>query len=73
MERAHLRNQLFRLIMLLKLAMWIVVALVLVIGISDLVRGRDAGPPMALVYAIPALIGAQLVAIFAWRRTGGRK
>ena len=73
MEQSSLRNRLFRLIMLLKLAMWVVIAVVLVIGISDLVRGRDAGPPMALVWAIPALIGAQFIAILAWRRTGGRK
>lgn len=73
MARSDPRNRLFRLIMLLKLAMWVVVALVLAIGISDLVRGREAGPPMALIYAIPALICAQLVALLVWRRRGGRK
>jgi len=46
---------------------------VLVIGISDLVRGREAVPPMALIWAIPALIAAQLAAMLAWRRAGGRK
>jgi hypothetical protein len=70
MERANLRTRLFRLVIALKLAMWTVIALVLAIGISDLVRGREAGPPLALLWAIPALIAAQLVAILAWRRMG---
>jgi len=73
MEQASPRNRLFRLVLLLKLAMWLVVAAVLVIGISDLVQGRDMEPPMALIYAIPVLILAQLVAILVWRRRGSGK
>jgi hypothetical protein len=73
MAGTDLRRRLFRLIVTLKLAMWGTVAAVLVIGISDIVRGSEAGPPMALIYAIPALILAQLIAILAWRRTGGPK
>ena len=63
----------FRLIITLKIAMWGTIAAVLVIGIWDVVRGSEAGPPMALVYAIPALIVAQLIAMLVWRRTGGPK
>jgi uncharacterized membrane protein len=73
MQDTARRNRLFRLILLLKLAMWLVIAAVLVIGISDLVRGREMAPPLALLLAIPALIAAQLFAILAWRRTGGDK
>ena len=73
MDRASLRSRLFRLVIGLKLAMWTVIALVLVIGISDLVRGREAGPPLALIWAIPVLIAAQLAAILAWRRAGDGK
>lgn len=70
MERATIRKQLFRLIMLLKLAMWTVIAIVLAIGISDIARGREAGPPMALIWAIPVLIAAQIAALAAWRWAG---
>jgi hypothetical protein len=73
MAPAALRKRLFRLIVTLKLAMWGTIAAALVIGISDIVRGREAGPPMALIYAIPTLILAQLITFLAWRRTGKRK
>jgi len=73
MDQANLRRRLFRIIIALKFAMWGTIAAILVIGISDLVRGRDAGPPMALIWAIPALILAQLFAFLLWRRTGRRK
>jgi hypothetical protein len=73
MEQATVRRMLFRLIITLKAAMWMVIAAALIIGISDLVRGREAGPPIALLLAIPGLILAQLVAFIAWHRAGGRK
>lgn len=73
MEQATVRRMLFRLIITLKAAMWMAIAAALVIGISDLVRGREAGPPVALLLAIPALILAQLVAFIVWHRAGGRK
>ncbi|MDG2002640.1 MAG: hypothetical protein P8J20_04845 [Novosphingobium sp.] len=73
MAASDLRKRLFRLIITLKIAMWGTIAAVLVIGIWDVVRGSEDGPPMTLIYAIPALIVAQLIAIFAWRRTGGPK
>jgi len=73
MARASLRNWLFRLIIALKLMMWAAIAAVLVISIRDAVRGREAGPPMDLIYAIAALILAQLIAFLAWHRTGRRK
>jgi hypothetical protein len=73
MEQATLRKRLFRLIIALKLAMWAAIAVALVTGIIDVAQGRDTGPPMALIYAIVALIVAQVIAILVWLRTGRRK
>lgn len=73
MEPAALRKRLFRLIIALKLAMWAAIAAALLIGIRDIAQGRDAGPPIALILSIPALILAQLIAFLAWRRTGRPK
>jgi len=73
MDRTALRNRLFRLIILLKLAMWMVVVAALAIGLGHVALGRDSGPPMGLIWLIPLLIAAQLAVYLVWRRMGPRE
>lgn len=61
-------HRLLRLCIGLKVLMWAAIATTLVIGIWDIASGRQAGPPMALVWSIPVLVGLQALSWFAWHR-----
>lgn len=63
-----LEHRLLRLCIALKVLLWAVIAATLVIGIRDVASGRQAGPPMALIWSIPVLAALQALAWFVWYR-----
>jgi hypothetical protein len=64
----QLEQRLFRLCISLKLFLWVAILTMLVIGIWDVASGRKFGPPMALIWSLPVLGGAQLCVWFVWWR-----